>query len=201
MEVEPIRKMEDVKRMYNWLNENYTPREAECFLIGCNIALRAGDLLRLRFDEFGDKAKFINLKEQKTKKFKRIPITPVVRAAVKRLDAYYKSKQFYKTKVFVPVYLFQSTSKRAYNLCQPVGIQWLSEVFKKGARKLELGYNVNTHSMRKTWGYHAYEGGQDIAYIQAAFNHANQRITLAYIGVTRSAIEQMYRDNTMDLTA
>lgn len=27
MEVEPIRKMSDVKRFYNWLNENVTPRE------------------------------------------------------------------------------------------------------------------------------------------------------------------------------
>ncbi|KZX78262.1 hypothetical protein A3715_10365 [Oleiphilus sp. HI0009] len=191
--------MEDVKRMYNWLNENCTPKEAECFLIGCNVALRAGDLLKLRFDQFNQGQEFIAINEQKTMKFKRIPITPVVRDAVKRLEKYYKSKKFYRSKKFEAVYLFQSTSRRAYNLCQPVGIQWLSECYRKAARKLELGYNVNTHSMRKTWGYHAYENGQDIAYIQAAFNHANQRITLAYIGVTRSAVEQMFRDNTMDL--
>lgn len=199
MEVEPIRDFEDVKRMYRWINENYTPREAECFLIGCNVALRAGDLLRLKFEDFKEGKEYIQLNEQKTTKFKRIPITPVIREAVERLDAYYKSKKFYATKEFVPVYLFQSTSKRAYSLCQPVGIQWLSEVFKKAARKLELGYNVNTHSMRKTWGYRAYKNGVDIAYIQAAFNHSHQRITLAYIGVTRSVIEQMFRDNAMDI--
>lgn len=197
MEVEPIRKMSDVKRFYNWLNDNVTPREAECFLIGCNVALRAGDLLQLRFEQFEGKD-FIDLHEQKTTKFKRIPITPVVREAVERLKVYYSSRSFYVTKQFEPVYLFQSTSHRAYHLCQPICIQWLSECLKKGAKELEFDFNLNTHSMRKTWGYQAYERGEDILYIQALFNHANQRVTLNYIGVTRSTIEQMYRDNSMD---
>lgn len=53
--------------------------------------------------------------------------------------------------------------------------------------------------MRKTWGYQAYEKGEDIHYIQAAFNHSNSRITLAYIGITRSTVEQLYRDNEMQI--
>lgn len=189
MEVEPIRKMEDVKRFYDWLNENATPREAECFLIGCNVALRAGDLLKLKFSDFG--GKFIALNEQKTGKYKRIPITPVITEAVDRLKAYYASKNFRAT------YLFQSTGNRAYHLCQPICIQWLSVNFKRAAKALGFDHNINTHTMRKTWGYHAYERNEDILYIQALFNHSNQRVTLNYIGVTRSTIEQMYRDNSI----
>lgn len=197
MEVEPIRSMVDVKRMYNWLNENCTPREAECFLIGCNIALRAGDLLSLKFSDMnGD---FISLSEQKTGKFKRIPMTPEVKDAVERLKIYYASKPFYVNKVFVPVYLFQSTSNRAFHLCQPIRIQWLSTCFKRAAKALEFDFNCNTHSMRKTWGYNAYESGQDIHYIQALFNHSTTRITLNYIGITRSTVEQMYRDNSLKI--
>lgn len=198
MEVEPIRDLADVKRMYNWLNDNITPREAECFLIGCNVALRASDLLRLRFDQFDNDAQFIDLNEKKTGKFKRIPITKIVRDAVERLKVYYASRSFYVTKKFEPVYLFQSTSHRAYHLCQPICIQWLSECLKRAAQELTLGVNINTHSMRKTWGYQAYERGEDILYIQALFNHSNQRVTLNYIGVTRSTIEQMYRDNSIE---
>ena len=189
MEVEPIRKMEDVKRFYNWLNENATPREAECFLIGCNVALRAGDLLKLKFSDFD--GKFIALNEQKTGKYKRIPVTPVITEAVERLKKYYESKNFTAT------YLFQSTGNRAYHLCQHICIQWLSVNFKKAGKALDLDYNINTHTMRKTWGYQAYTKGEDILYIQALFNHSNQRVTLNYIGVTRSTIEQMYRDNSI----
>jgi len=196
MEVEPIRDMADVKRFYNWLNANCTPKEAELFLIGCNVALRAGDLLKLKFSDIT--GKYIDLNEQKTGKFKRIPITKVVLDSVKRLKEYYSSRNFYVNKKFEPVYLFQSTGSRAFHLCQPICIQWISLCFKRAAKALELDYNVNTHSMRKTWGYQAYTRGEDILYIQALFNHSNQRVTLNYIGVTRSTIEQMYRDNSLD---
>ena len=197
MEVEPVRDMKDVKRVYDWFNENKTPKEAELFYIGCNVALRAGDLLQLKFSDF-DKGDFIDLSEQKTGKFKRIPITLGVRDAVARLKAYYSSRDFYVNKVFVPVYLFQSTGSRAFHLCQPICIQWLSACFKLAAEALKFEFNFNTHSMRKTWGYQAYTRGEDILYIQALFNHSNQRVTLNYIGVTRSTIEQMYRDNSLD---
>lgn len=198
MEVEPIRKMEDVRRMYRWLNENYTPREAECFLIGCNIALRASDLLSLKFSACN--GSHIDMSERKTGKFRRIPINPSVRAAIKRLGHYYDSNSFYKTKVLEAEYLFQSTCHRSYHYSRPICIQHLSKVFKRAGKELGFNFNVNTHSMRKTWGYQAYERNQDIHYIQAAFNHSNSRITLAYIGVTRSTVEQLYRDNEMDIT-
>lgn len=196
MEVEPVRNMKDVKRVYDWLNENKTVKEAECFYIGCNVALRAGDLLKLKFSDF--KGEFVDLSEQKTGKFKRIPITPGVRKAVERLKAYYESKPFYVNKAFESVYLFQATGNRAFHLCQPICIQWLSMCLKLAAKALKFEFNFNTHSMRKTWGYQAYERGEDILYIQALFNHSNQRVTLNYIGVTRSTIEQMYRDNSLD---
>lgn len=199
MEVEPIRNMADVKRFYDWINQNYTPREAECFLIGCNLALRAGDLLKLRFDQMN--GEFVELREQKTNKYKKIPLTPVIHAAVKRLRDYYDNTKFYKTKELYAEYLFQSTCHRSYHVNQPVCIQHLSVVFKRASKELGFNYNVNTHSMRKTWGYHAYENGQDIAYIQALFNHAHQRVTLNYIGVTRSAIQNMYRENAIDLAS
>lgn len=198
MEVEPIRDMADVKRFYNWLKENATVREAECFLIGCNVALRAGDLLKLKFSDI--EGEYIDLNEQKTGKYKRIPITQEVLGAVDRLREFYKGG-FYTSKEgeFEPTYLFQGTGSRTYHLCQPITIQWLSYRFKQAAKALEMGVNINTHSMRKTWGYNAYEAGQDIHYIQALFNHSTTRITLNYIGITRSAIEQMYRDNSLKI--
>ncbi len=191
MEVEPIRNMADVKRMYNWLNENKNPREAECFLIGCNLALRAGDLLQLKFSQMSDT--HVSIVEQKTKKKKRFPITQTVRDAIERLKAYYESKNF------TPTYLFQSTSNRTKSMCQPICIQWLGFALKDAAKACDLNYNVNTHSMRKTWGYHAYERGEDIHYIQALFNHATSKVTLRYIGVTKTALEKMYHDNALEI--
>jgi integrase len=199
MEVEPIRDMRDVKRMYQQLLEDATPREAECFLIGCNVALRAGDLLSLRFDQIEGKTHVV-INEQKTGKRKQFPVTKTVRDAVARLREYYSAGEFYKSKGdWKPEYLFQSTSNRAYYLCQPICIQWLGLAMKDAARKVGIKENINTHTMRKTWGYHAYENGEDILYIQALLNHSNQHVTLRYIGVTKSTIEKMYHTNTLEI--
>ena len=199
MEVEPIRDMKDVKRLYNWFLENRTVKEAECFLIGCNVALRASDLLSLRFDQIEQGQKTVVLNEKKTGKRKEIPITPIVREAVARLREYYNSRDFYKAKKFEPTYLFQSTSRRAFHLCQPFCIQHLGLAFKEAQKDLNLDYNINTHSMRKTWGYQAYENGADILYIQGLMNHSNQHVTLRYIGVTKSTIQKMYHDHTLEI--
>lgn len=200
MEVEPVRNKQDIKRMYDWLKENYTVREAECWLIGCNIALRASDLLSIRFDQVENGQKTIVLNEKKTGKRKEIPITPIVRQAVQRVRDYYNSIRPYKTKDFEPVYVFQSTCRRAYNMCQPICIQYISLAFKEASRALGFDFNLNTHSMRKTFGYHAYEyGGADIHYLQALFNHATSKVTLRYIGVTKSTVNQLYFDNAIDI--
>lgn len=200
MEVEPLRDIKDVKRVYEWLNENNTVREAECFLIGCNVALRAGDLLKIKFSDV-EGNEFIDIHEQKTRKFKRIPITKTVREATTRLRKFYEEGNFYSSHAekWEPTYLFQSTGNRGYHLCQPICIQWLSTCFKKASIELGFDFNFNTHSMRKTWGYHAYTNGEDIHYIQSAFNHSVTRITLAYIGVTRTTVEQLYRDHELDI--
>jgi len=195
MEVEPIRKMEDVKRMYQWLKENKTPREAECFLIGCNIALRAGDLLSLRFEQFDNDQEEVVIKEQKSGFRKEIPVLDVVKDSVSRLRDYYASKNF------DPTYLFQSTSNRTKNMCQPICIQWLGKTFKDAEIGLNLGYNINTHSMRKTWGYQSYSTGTDIAYIQALLNHREQYTTLRYIGVTKDSIKKLLHTNQMDIAS
>lgn len=198
MEVEPIRDIAKVKEMYNWLNENWTPREAECWLIGCNIALRAGDLLSLSFDQV-EGAESVTVREQKSGFRKEIPITPIVRDAIERLKAYYKSKRFYKSKEFEAKYLFQSTSRRAYHLCQPICIQVLGDALKSAAKGVGIVYNVNTHSMRKTWGYHAYQNGEKIAYIQAMLNHREQYTTLRYIGATRDYVQEMTKKHGLDI--
>ncbi|BFM16235.1 site-specific integrase [Maricurvus nonylphenolicus] len=190
-EVEPIRDFEDVKRMYNWLKVHASPREAECWLIGCNLALRAGDLLQLKFSQMSEN--HVTIIEQKTGKKKQFPVNKEVRQALVRLLAYYKSKNF------KPTYLFQSTSNRMKGQRKPICIQWLGKALKKASWDLELGYNVNTHTMRKTWGFQAYERGEDIHHIQALFNHATSKVTLRYIGVTKRTIENMYHTNALEI--
>jgi integrase len=43
---------------------------------------------------------------------------------------------------------------------------------------------VGTHTMRKTFGYHAYTGGTTIELLMDIFNHSSKTQSLRYIGIT-----------------
>ncbi|MBD2870063.1 tyrosine-type recombinase/integrase [Paenibacillus sp. IB182493] len=48
-----------------------------------------------------------------------------------------------------------------------------------------LQKTIGTHTLRKTFGYHAFQQSVDITIIQRLLNHSSPRITLAYIGITQ----------------
>ena len=50
--------------------------------------------------------------------------------------------------------------------------------------KMIIKERIGTHTLRKTFGYHAYNNGYDITLIQKLFNHSSQSVTLRYIGIT-----------------
>ncbi len=51
---------------------------------------------------------------------------------------------------------------------------------------------IGTHTLRKTFGYHAYKMGMDLSVIQKLLNHASPSITLSYIGITRDDLDNVY---------
>ena len=52
--------------------------------------------------------------------------------------------------------------------------------------------NIGTHTLRKTFGYHAYQTGADLTVIQDIFNHSAPRVTLRYIGINRDQRDAVY---------
>jgi integrase len=46
--------------------------------------------------------------------------------------------------------------------------------------------------LRKTFGYHAYQSGVDLAVIQQLLNHSSPGTTLAYIGIRREDRDAVY---------
>ena len=55
---------------------------------------------------------------------------------------------------------------------------------------LKEGYG--THTLRKTFGYNAYQSGTDISILQKLFNHSAPCVTLAYIGITQDDLDDVY---------
>jgi integrase len=47
------------------------------------------------------------------------------------------------------------------------------------------------HTLRKTFGFHAYKGSTDIVLLQQIFNHSSPSVTLRYIGIIQDDIDNV----------
>jgi len=186
MEAEPLRNLSDINAMHRVLTKWGNVREAECFIIGCNFALRIGDLLKTTVEQIKADEIIVSGNEQKTGKFKKFPINDPARNAINRLMLWYHSQGI------EPVYLFQGTGNRAKKLIKPISARYFNYKLKEAAESLGLSINIGSHSCRKSFGYHAYMNGTDIRYLQALFNHKTDYQTLCYIGVTRKTVKDVY---------
>ena len=58
-------------------------------------------------------------------------------------------------------------------------------------QEVELRGNYGTHSLRKTWGYHARLQGVDLALIMHKLNHSSIATTKRYLGITDDELQEV----------
>ncbi|HBI7033948.1 site-specific integrase [Clostridium perfringens] len=174
--VEPIRDSNKVHEIANYLRR-YSERNYIMFILGINSGLRISDILSLRVRDVKGKEYFY-VREKKTKKQRRIPMTPVLK---RELKEYCKNKELDD---------FIIKSQQGYN--QPISRVRAYTILRDAGETLGL-YNLGTHTLRKTFGYHFYMQYKDIVTLQKIFNHSDPSITLHYIGVEQSHINKMIK--------
>ncbi len=184
--VEPIRDKKTINKMKNYLKTQNT-RDYTLFVLGINSGLRISDLLSLTVkDVITNEGKLkdrISLTEQKTGKIKDFPLSKSALEALKEhLDS---------LKDCCPSsYLFPSRQGNSH-LSRVQAWRIINQAAKvAGLATTEV--NIGTHTMRKTFGYHAYKLGMDISVIQKLLNHSSPAVTLAYIGITRDDLDRVY---------
>lgn len=181
-EVQPIRckkKIDAVKKVLKATSlRNYC-----LFTLGINSGLRVSDLINLKIsDVIDDKGKIkdrISLKEKKTGKSKDFPVSDVAKKAI---SEYLGTKQYELNE-----YLFASRKGKG-----SINRQQAYKIINDAAREVGITDNIGTHTLRKTFGYHAYQAGIDISILQKMLNHSAPCVTLAYIGITQDQIDDVY---------
>ena len=184
--VEPIRERKKISQIKNLLRGQYRYRNLLLFVVGINTALRISDLLELRISHFLDnnlqvKGRFW-IKEQKWGKRHEVVINNSIKQALTEyLKAYPgidNNPEYYiffntKTNTFTEPIKRGQAWKFITTICQEVGLQG----------------NYGTHSLRKTWGYHARMNGVDLALIMHKLNHESIAYTKRYLGITDDELE------------
>ncbi len=180
----PIKKKEDIRKISEYFTKNKNTRDYCMFIIGINTALRGCDIRHLKVKHLKngiDKNSDFSFKilEQKTKK----PRTVICNDAVQRAIKWHLNETSFECD---DSYAF--TSKRFKNkpLSREFFTKMLSYTFKVAANldSRYLNGSYSSHSLRKTFGYHAYQSGVSLPILMKIFNHSSQLMTLQYIGLT-----------------
>lgn len=159
-----------------WLLKWYCQRDWFFFKFGCNTALRASDIVRLRVRDV--RGVHLNMKELKTRKYRRFFINDSLRADIEEYTRFMDDDDF----------LFRYLDE---NRAPTIGAFY--RVFRQCADRLDLRY-IGTHTCRKTFGYHYYRRTKDIARLMLLLNHSSESQTLKYIGVLQDDLDDSVRD-------
>lgn len=180
--VQPIRdrkKIDQIKKLLKAQNH----RDYVLFVLGINSGLRVSDLLNLKVsdvrDEQGEIKDRVTLREKKTGKAKDFPIG---KTSQKALKEYFSSCTLVDDQPLFPSRKGDGSLGRsqAYRIINSV------------ARGAGIEDKIGTHTLRKTFGYHAYKMGMDLSVIQKLLNHSSPSVTLAYIGITQDDLDSVY---------
>jgi len=187
--VEPIRDRKRIAQIRNILRGQGRYRDLLLFVVGINTALRISDLLRLRIGDFLDEAGRIRprfwIREQKRDKRHEIVINDSIREAWREYQATY-SDIASRPDHFV---FFNARSRYTQPIKRGQAWKFITAI----CRDIGLNGNYGTHSLRKTWGYHARLQGVDLALIMHKLNHASLIYTKRYLGITDDELHAVAR--------
>ena len=179
---QPIRDLEHVRALANYYENLGQSRNHRLILMGLHTALRISDMLCLRWQDVYDYEgkrvrETITVTEQKTGKKKIIALNSRISDV---LNKYASSVAPHDFLFANPTTSKAITRSQAYRIIQSAG------------ESLGLPERVSCHSLRKTFGYHAWKSGVSPAVIMDIYNHNSLAVTQRYLGVSQDDKNAVY---------
>lgn len=189
---QPIKDKTSLEAFKNYyLLQKPNPRNHTLIVLGLNTALRISDILQLQWmDIYNEKSsqmrEHLEVKEKKTGKTNIIAINRTVNNLLQE----YKSETFQKEPFDKERYLFPSQKRKN----QPISRSQAFRIIKEAATATGLFSHISCHSMRKTFGYHAWKQGTPPALLMDIYNHSSYKITKRYLCIEQDERDEVYRN-------
>ena len=198
---EPIKSMEDIINISQFLISQKRYRDNMLFIVGINFGLRISDLRTLRFSQiinedctFRDRFPIFEKKTRNTRKHQRNRYITINTAVVEAVTLYLENTPG----ICLSDYMFRSQAHNCTDKNKPISKQAVDLMLKGIAKDLGLGNRMATHTLRKTFAYHQMVmSGNDprkLLLLQKMFGHSTAAQTLDYIGITSEEIDEAYRN-------
>jgi integrase len=184
---EPIRSKRQVRKLLLYFSTRGQHRKYLLATLCLHTALRISDVLALSCDDVYDfenncPRKSITLTEKKTGKSKLIALN---KSVISALNIYLPKLP--KAKPGTPLILNERTGK-------PISRIQAYRIIRAAGEAVAIPQRVSCHSLRKTFGYHAWKKGVSPAVIMEIYNHSSLAVTRRYLGVTQDDINEVYMD-------
>ncbi|MGF2616428.1 tyrosine-type recombinase/integrase [Rossellomorea vietnamensis] len=167
--VEPIKNTCHIHKMKKILH-CHSQRDFLFFVLGVNTGIRISDLLQVRVKDVWDGEKAREFYTPAAGIENSFYLNKVVRTALVDYLA--------ESSLNAEDYLFKSRKNEF-----PITRQQAYRIINKAAQEAGVEGKIGTHTLRKTFGYHAYKKGIAVSILQKIFNHATASETLKYIGI------------------
>lgn len=197
---DPIKSMDDIRRISEYLINNGRYRDNMLFIVGINFGLRISDLRVLRFCNlinenmtFKESFPVFEKKTRNTRKRKKNRYITINNAVIEAVTLYLQ----HTPGVTLSDYMFKSSSNNSLNLNAPITIQSVNRILAGIAKDLDLSAKMSSHTLRKTFCYWTMVLGHNdsrrLLLLQKMLNHSSPAQTLDYIGLTHEEISEAYK--------
>jgi len=180
---QPIRDKKQTKELAKYFFERGEIRNYVMVVLAMHTGLRIGDILKLTWEDVYDFKQnrvkdAITITEKKTRKPKTIKFGNKILKAL---------GHYAKTNAKSGCFLIENTrTSKAISRIQAY------RIIRKAAEKLKFALKVSCHSLRKTFGYHAWKTGTSPVLIMKIFNHSSLAVTERYLGITQDDMDIVY---------
>ena len=190
---QPIRDTVELKKIKKYYCEG-KPNKRNYLLIICglNTALRISDILKLRWKDVYNEnllsfKSHIDVREQKTGKKTTVFINKNLKEA---FASFLKDIIAKKGKLCEVMEQFIFLGQKSTD--KPISRIQAFRIISEAAKKCMLSHKVSCHSLRKTFGYHAWKKGVSPALLTSIYNHSSYKITTRYLGIDQDDRDEVF---------
>lgn len=183
---EPIRNKEDLKKFMDYYRGTQpNPRNYALILFGLYTALRISDILLLKWNmiydfDTGSFLEHLYIQEKKTGKTNVIALNNHLKSA---LQLHFKTQN-----PQIGDYIFTKRTDHT----KPLNRSQAFRIVKRAAETATHSQNISCHSLRKTFGYHAWKQGTPPALLMDIYNHSAYDITKRYLGIHQDERDSIF---------
>lgn len=178
---EPIRDKQQFKALAKYFLHKREIRNYTLVVMGAYTVLRISDLLRLRWVDVYDAERnafrsHFTIRERKTGKTRTIALNKHMLGALTQLLARRRGE-----------FIFANNRKDA----KPISRVQAWRIIHAAVLAVGISGKVSCHSLRKTFGYHAWISRQvSPVVIMEIYNHSSYEVTRRYLGVAQDDLDQ-----------